>query len=286
MPLAAVGQFCATSSLSANLAACTHLLRLARDRGASALFLPEASDYIATSPSESLSLCQPVTTSPFVLGLQAEAKKLALPINVGIHEPCPTSAEKIRNMSVWIDANGNITQRYQKVHTFDVFIAGGPQMQESKTTEPGSALMPPFQTPVGKVGLLVCFDLRFPEPSLALRRNGAEVVTYPSAFTVPTGQAHWEVLLRARAIETQAYVVAAAQIGRHSEGRASYGQSMIVDPWGRIVAQCRKVEVGEEPRTAGEVEPEICVAEVDLGMLEKMRKEVPLKRRFDVYPEV
>lgn len=159
-------------------------------------------------------------------------------------------------------------------------------MQESKTTEPGSALTSPFQTTVGKVGLLVCFDLRFPEPSLALRRMGAELVTYPSAFTVPTGQAHWEVLLRARAIETQAYVVAAAQIGRHNEGRASYGQSMVVDPWGRIVAQCQKVEIGEEPRAAGEVEPEICVAEVDLGMLEKMRKEVPLKRRFDVYPEV
>lgn len=117
-----------------------------------------------------------------------------------------------------------------------------------------------------------------------LRRLGADVIAYPSAFTIPTGQAHWEILLRARAIETQSYVVAAAQIGRHNATRASYGHAMVVDPWGRVLAGCSRVEVGDEPREAGDVEPEICVAEVSAEVLERVRREVPLKRRLCVGP--
>ena len=112
-------------------------------------------------------------------------------------------------------------------------------------------------------------QLRFPEISLSLRRQGAQIITYPSAFTVPTGQAHWETLLRSRAIETQSYVVAAAQIGRHNEKRVSYGHSMIVDPWGKVVAEIQEEE--EEAR--------IAVAEVDLEYVERVRREVPLIRR-------
>lgn len=124
--------------------------------------------------------------------------------------------------------------------------------------------------------VLTVLQLRFPEISLALRRQDAQIITYPSAFTVPTGQAHWETLLRARAIETQSYVVAAAQAGPHNAKRISYGHSMIVDPWGQIVAQ-----LGSEYE-----EPQIAVAEIDMGLLEKVRTEVPLLRRTDVYPEV
>ncbi len=113
-------------------------------------------------------------------------------------------------------------------------------------------------------------QLRFPEIGLTLRRLGADLITFPSAFTVPTGQAHWEILLRARAIETQCYVVAAAQVGNHNEKRLSYGHSMIVDPWGVVVA-----EVAGE----GGGEPEIATAEVDLGLVERVRAQVPLRRR-------
>lgn len=127
-------------------------------------------------------------------------------------------------------------------------------------------------------------QLRFPEPALVLRRLGADIIAYPSAFTVPTGQAHWEVLLRARAIETQTYVVAAAQMGRHNAGRTSYGRAMVVDPWGRVLAECSRVEAGDEPREAGDVEPEMCVAEVGAEVLERVRREVPLKRRVCVPP--
>lgn len=162
-------------------------------------------------------------------------------------------------------------------------------------------ILPPFATPVGRVGLSICFDvstqrnchvsqatrqtntflchflqLRFPEISLALKRQNAEIITYPSAFTVPTGNAHWEVLLRARAIETQAYVIAAAQAGPHNEKRRSYGHSMIVNPWGEVVAK-----LGDEYK-----EPGIAVADIDLGLLSKIRNEMPLLRRTDIYPEV
>lgn len=127
------------------------------------------------------------------------------------------------------------------------------------------------------VGLLICFDLRFPEPAIALRRLGATIITYPSAFTVPTGKAHWETLLRARAIETQSYVVASAQVGRHNERRVSYGHSLVVDPWGEVTAEL-----------SGEWndEPELAVFDINEEMLAKVRREMPLLRRTDVYPEV
>lgn len=145
-------------------------------------------------------------------------------INIGIHEP-GVNSKKLRNTSLWLE-DGEIKHRYQKLHLFDVDIKGGPVLKESENVEKGTDIVPPFQTSVGKVGLMICFDLRFPEISLALRRQGAQILTYPSAFTVPTGRAHWEALLRARAIETQSYVVAAAQIGQHNGKRVSYGHSL------------------------------------------------------------
>ena len=157
-------------------------------------------------------------------------------------------------------------------------------------------IVPPFETAVGRVGLCICFDvsflalylnikleihmpclqLRFPEISLALKRQNAQIITYPSAFTVPTGSAHWEALLRARAIETQSYVIAAAQAGFHNKKRRSYGHSMIVNPWGEVVAS-----LGGDFK-----EPEIVTADIDLDLLSKIRREMPLLRRTDIYPEV
>ncbi|EER28096.1 hydrolase, carbon-nitrogen family protein [Coccidioides posadasii C735 delta SOWgp] len=258
-----------------NLIQCQILVHKAVAAGAKALFLPEASDYIAASPAESLFLVRPVNESDFVLGLQKEARLARLPINVGIHEPAQ-GGEKVKNTLIWIDETGKITQRYQKIHLFDVDIKGGPVLKESRSVEKGMKIVPPFETPVGRLGLSICFDLRFPEISLALRRQGAQIITYPSAFTIPTGQAHWETLLRARAIETQSYIVAAAQCGQHNNKRFSYGHSMIVNPWGEIVAK-----LGSQSG-----EPEIAVADIDFKLLEKVRNEMPLLRRTDIYPEV
>ncbi|KAF9364827.1 Nitrilase [Mortierella sp. NVP85] len=146
---------------------------------------------------------------------------------------------------------------------------------ESQSTVAGERIVPPVTTPVGKVGLGICYDLRFPELALELRRQGAEILTFPSAFTIKTGEAHWEVLLRSRAIETQTYVVAAAQVGKHSEKRSSYGHAMIVDPWGRIVAECDGQEEG------------VAVASMDFEALERIRLEMPVMnhRRYDTYSQ-
>ncbi|KAL1306720.1 hypothetical protein AAFC00_005386 [Neodothiora populina] len=271
----------------ANLAQCKIVIQKAVAAGAKALFLPEASDYISGSPAESLSLCQPVTSSPFVLGLQSEARKHRLPIHVGLHEPSdnPTS-KKIKNTLVWIDENGVITNRYQKLHLFDLDLSdhGGNKMKESDSIEAGNEMSKPFDTALGKVGSLICFDLRFPEVALALKRQKADIITYPSAFTPPTGLAHWHVLLRSRAIETQTYVLASAQCGAHNEKRTSYGHSIIIDPWGKVLAELGGAEDKKEKGDAWE--PEIITAEVDFELLKKIRAEMPLLRRTDVYPEV
>ncbi|OCK86381.1 hydrolase [Lepidopterella palustris CBS 459.81] len=279
MAIAAVGQICSTASMAHNLQQCRLLVQKAVTANAKALFLPEASDYIASSASETVSLVKSVTDSEFVLGLCAEARNAKLPISVGVHEPAE-GGKKVKNTLLWIDERGEIVQRYQKLHLFDVEFKGGPILKESNSVEPGKAILDPFDTPVGKVGLMICFDLRFPEPALSLRHRGADILTYPSAFTIPTGLAHWSTLLRARAIETQSYVLAAAQCGPHNNAgtRRSYGHSMIVDPWGKIVAELGGVEEGDVG--------EICVAEIDLGGLEKVRREMPLVRRWDVYPEI
>ena len=174
------------------------------------------------------------------------------------------------------------------MHLFDVDIPNGPRLMESSATEKGnkSNLFDIFlfsslilvvkvaTTPLGELGLAICYDVRFPEQSQLLRRYGAQMICYPSAFTPLTGAAHWEVLLRARAIETQCYVIAPAQIGDHHSKRSSYGHGMIIDPWGRILAQC-------DPSK----ELDVVTADINLQELEKIRRNMPVfeHRRGDVY---
>ena len=213
----------------------------------------------------------PAHKSPFLLGLRAEAKKHSLPISVGVHEPSDDpNSKRIKNPLLWIDSKGEIAHRYQKVHLFDLELAGKPAMKESNTIEPGNEILPPFETSLGKVGAMICFDLRFPEIALSLRRQKADVLLYPSAFMPETGKVHWLPLLRARAIETQTYVIAAAQVGAHNEKRTSYGHSLVVDPWGEVLA---------EASGDGQEEPEVIFAKIDLGKVEETRKVQPLLRR-------
>jgi deaminated glutathione amidase len=161
---------------------------------------------------------------------------------------------------------------------FDVKLENGPTLVESDSVEAGHEIVAPFATELGRVGLMICFDLRFPEISIGLRRRGATLLTYPSAFTVPTGRAHWMALLRARAIENQCYVIAAAQAGAHNEKRRSYGHGIVIDPWGEVM-----LELGEETNEFGLVEIGL---EGEGGVLDRVRREMPLKRRTDVYPEI
>jgi predicted amidohydrolase len=174
----------------------------------------------------------------------------------------------VYNTHLVINGDGEIVESYRKLHLFDVHIENGPILMESNTTLAGNRIPTIVDTPVGKLGCATCYDLRFPEYSQRLRQDGAEILAYPSAFTVKTGQAHWEVLLRARAIETQCYVVAAAHAGQHNEKRASYGHAMVVDPWGTIVATCQD----------NTNEPTLCYASIDLEYLESIRTAMPVSQ--------
>jgi len=255
-----------------------------------ALFLPEASDYIASSPNESVALCQPVSKSTFVLGLQKSAKENRLSINVGIHEPTDPPSNRIKNTLIWIDKDGEIAHRYQKLHLFDIDLRpDGPHMKESDSIESGNEIVEPYAAgdDLGKIGSLICFDLRFPEPALALRRKGAEVLLYPSAFTVPTGHLHWEILLRARAIETQSWVIAAGQCGRHNAKRVSYGDTIAIDPNGRIMDRLDRVEKSDVDKEKEHArEPQLLVVDLEMDKVTDVRRTIPLIRRTDVYPEI
>lgn len=239
--------------------------------------MPEATDYIASNAVESVALAQSMETSPFVLGLRKAAKDSSLAINVGIHVPALNG--KLSNRSCWINEQGDIESFYDKVHVFDYGT-----LKESNSVEGGKSIIPPVETIIGRVGLAICFDvrphrsrvpfvdcrqLRFPEIGLALKRQNAQIITYPSAFTVPTGKAHWEILLRSRAIETQTYVIASAQVGSHNEKRTSYGHSMVVDPWGKILLDMPGEDSG----------PDMGIVHIDLDYQEKIKTEMPLLRR-------
>ncbi|XP_077182124.1 deaminated glutathione amidase isoform X1 [Paroedura picta] len=276
-PLIAVCQATSTPSKDHNLDCCSRLIREAAQRGACVVFLPEAFDFIGSNTEETLSLAEPLEGN-LIRHYANLARECGVWLSLGgFHERGSDweSTHRIYNCHLLLDPKGTLVAAYRKTHLCDVELEGRVSMKESAFTNPGSEVVPPISTPAGKVGLAICYDLRFPEMSLALAQEGAEILTYPSAFTVTTGSAHWEVLLRARAIETQCYVVAAAQTGRNHQNRTSYGHAMIVDPWGSVIAQCQEG-------------PGLCYAEIDLAYLRRIRQEIPVfsHRRPDLYGRV
>jgi deaminated glutathione amidase len=223
-----------------------------------------------------------------VRGLQEAAKDNQLAINVGVHEPTDPPSKRIRNTLLWINTNGKIAHRYQKVHLFDIDLRpDGPEMKESNSTEPGDVVESPYECEGLKFGSMICFDLRFPEISLRLRRLGAQVLLYPSAFTVPTGKMHWVALLRGRAIESQCWVLASAQCGRHNGRRVSWGETIAIDPKGQVAGVLNRVDDLEAERE-GQRQPSILLVDLGEDVLRETRKMIPLAdlRRIDVYPEI
>ena len=166
------------------------------------------------------------------------------------------------NRSFVVDANGEIAARYDKIHMFDVDLASGETWRESSAYRPGNQVVT-TQTPVGKLGLAICYDLRFPALFEALGNARCDIIAVPAAFTVPTGRAHWHVLQRARAIEASAYLVAAAQAGTHADGRTTYGHSLVIDPWGEVLVDM------------GEGQPGLAFAEVNPARVSEVRAQVP-----------
>lgn len=271
-PLIAVCQMRSIADKEKNLEVLTELTAEAKHRSAVMAFFPEACDYLADNKKDIVAMAEPLTGQTV-----ASYKEIAVKNNIwlslgGIHE-ASDNTEKIYNTHILINNEGQLVAAYRKIHLFDMDNKDtGVRLMESDYVLKGTQIVPPVLTPIGKLALSICYDMRFPELSLTLRNMGAQILTYPSAFTYQTGAAHWEVMLRARAIENQCYVIAAAQTGAHNKKRVSWGHTMIVDPWGAVIAQCAE-------KTG------IAVAEIDLTLLEKVRKNMPCEehRRTDLY---
>ncbi|GAA5912675.1 hypothetical protein JCM5296_006053 [Sporobolomyces johnsonii] len=187
--LAAVAQMCSTSNVAHNARLACSVIRRAAAASASLVYLPEAADFICAEAKDVSRLSKALDESEFVRDVRRQAKESGIWVGVGVHEKA--TAEQCYNTNLLINNQGDIVQAYRKLHLFDVDIKGGVTILESKTTVKGDKLLEPYQTPIGKIGSLTCYDLRFPEVSLSLRRQGAELLTYPSAFTIRTGAAHW-----------------------------------------------------------------------------------------------
>jgi predicted amidohydrolase len=271
----AVAQISSSNDILHNSRTCVKLIEEAAQKGASCIFFPEASDFIARNSEESITLTESDGCIAFRDDIKEAARRCGIHVNIGVHssaieENTTTGHQKLSNDLLWIDPSGDENAKYSKLHLFDVNVPDGPSIQESTWTQPGKRVVEPVPTPIGKVGLAICFDLRFPELAAHLRAEGADILVYPSAFAVKTGQAHWEVLLRARAIETGCYVIASAQCGEHNGTRRSYGHSMVVDPWGRIIAQMDEKEEG------------LMMVEIDRELISQTRKAIPLQHRQDI----
>jgi predicted amidohydrolase len=223
-----------------NLAAAGDLLREAKDLGCDIACLPENFSFIGLRDADKLQVAEPDREGPVQSFLSDTARKLQMWILGGTIVIRGDTERRVANASLLIDDAGKRVARYDKIHLFDVTIPGrDEQYRESTHVTPGRELVI-ADTPVGKLGLSVCYDMRFPELYRELVSKGAEWLAMPAAFTVPTGRAHWETLLRARAIENLCYVVAPAQTGTHTSGRETYGDSIIVDYWGQVLSRLAK----------------------------------------------
>ncbi len=234
--LTAVVQMRTTPDVSANLAAAEHWVKRAADRGAAFVGLPEAFAFIGPDV-EKRAILEPLPDGGPILD---RCIRLAQDAGVhlllgGFHEQA--SDGRAHNTAVHLTPHGEIAALYRKIHLFDVDLADGTRLAESASTAPGDAAVV-TEIPFGLLGLSVCYDVRFPALYQALVERGAIALAVPSAFTASTGKDHWHVLLRARAIECQAYVIAPAQWGPHWKTRVSFGHSLIVDPWGCVIAEC------------------------------------------------
>jgi deaminated glutathione amidase len=233
-------QMTSSHVVAENLASAEAFLREAKDAGALIACLPENFSFIGLKDADKLQVAESDGNGPVQAFLSETAAKLKLWILGGTIVIRTNDSSRVANSSLLIDADGKRVARYDKIHLFDVTIPGrNEQYRESSHVLPGRDPVI-ADTPVGKLGLSVCYDMRFPELYRELVLQGAEWLAMPAAFTVPTGRAHWETLLRARAIENLCYVVAPAQSGLHSSGRETYGDSLIVDYWGQVLSRLAK----------------------------------------------
>lgn len=240
MGIVAAIQMTSGHIVAENLAAAAALLREAKDAGAEVACLPENFSFIGLRDADKLQVAEADGEGAVQSFLSGTARELGMWILGGTIVIRADSERRVANASLLIDGNGRRVARYDKIHLFDVTIPGrDEQYRESTHVMPGREPVI-ADTPVGRLGLSVCYDMRFPELYRDLVSQGAEWLAMPAAFTVPTGRAHWETLLRARAIENLCYVVAPAQTGTHTSGRETYGDSIIIDYWGQVLSRLAK----------------------------------------------
>jgi deaminated glutathione amidase len=247
-----------------NAAAITEAAARAAKEGAAMLFTPEMAGLVDRDRARARPHIQPEEHSPALAACREAAAKAGIWLHLG---SIPVRAEgdgegRFANRTFVIDPTGAIAARYDKIHMFDVDLATGESWRESAAYRPGERVVT-VDCPVGRLGLTICYDLRFPALFEELGRRGCDTIAIPAAFTVPTGRAHWHLLQRARAVEASAFVIAPAQTGHHADGRETYGHSLVIDPWGDVLLDM------------GEAEASLGFATLDLARLGVVRRQLP-----------
>ncbi|XP_050210937.1 deaminated glutathione amidase, chloroplastic/cytosolic [Mercurialis annua] len=263
----AAAQMTSSNDLAANFATCSLFVKEAAAAGVKLLCLPESFSFIGEKDGDSIKIAEPLD-GPIMQHYCSLARESGIWLSLGGFQERGSDDAHLRNTHVIIDDSGSIRSTYRKIFLFDVDVPGGRVYKESSFTEAGKDIVA-VDSPAGCLGLSVCYDLRFPELYQQLRfQHEAQILLVPAAFTKITGEAHWEILLRARAIETQCYVIAAAQAGKHNDKRESYGDTLIIDPWGTVVG-----------RLPNRFSSGITVADIDFSLIDSVRAKIPIAQQ-------
>jgi len=246
---------------AANSRSLAEAVEQAASGGAEMLFTPEMSGLLDRDSARAARVLRPQEEDSVLAACREAARRHRMWLHIGSLAVLVGDG-KVANRGFIIDREGEIRGTYDKLHLFDVDLPSGESWRESNVYSPGKGVVLVNGTPVGKLGLTICYDLRFPGLFARLAESDADVIAVPAAFTVPTGKAHWHVLLRARAIEAGLFVVAAAQVGHHEDGRTTFGHSLVIDPWGEVL-----LDMGDEPGVG--------FAEIDLKRISDVRSRIP-----------
>ncbi|RJY08541.1 carbon-nitrogen hydrolase family protein [Aurantiacibacter aquimixticola] len=254
---------------AANADAICAAAREAAGQGAAMLFTPEMAGLLDRDRARAANSVVPESDSEVPVLVGEAAREAGIWITLGL--PVAREDGRWANRTLLFDDSGEVAARYDKIHMFDVDLAGGESWRESNAYAPGEEVVTTEQTPLGRVGLATCYDIRFPALFEKLGRLWCDAIAIPAAFTVPTGRAHWHLLQRARAVEASAFVIAAAQVGEHEDGRRTYGHSLVVDPWGEVL-----LDMGGD-------EPGLGFCDLDLARIAEVRRQLPsLANRRDI----
>ncbi|MCX7120875.1 MAG: carbon-nitrogen hydrolase family protein [Gammaproteobacteria bacterium] len=262
MSMIAAIQMCSSDNVDENLFIVTQLITEAAENGAQLIVLPEMFSIMGKCPSDKIEVKENAGFGKAQNCLSDLAKKLNVWIIGGTIPIACDNKNKVRAACLVYNNKGESVARYDKINLFDVALSETESYRESDTVESGNETIV-IDTPFGKLGLCVCYDIRFSNLFIELAKCGAEIIAIPAAFTVKTGEAHWELLMRARAVENFSYVIGACQAGIHSNGRQTYGHTLIVDPWGTVISELKEPSFG------------IAYAKIDLKKLHSIRKMIP-----------